>query len=447
MGYVQSAFANEQCTKTCGTVDPFLIVVKSIPYRFFPLLLVLCVVIVCFLSRDFGPMLTAERGSTPSLPPRSSPNPPHEVEMNESSHEESSEEEFSGPLAPKPGVKYRWFNAAVPFGVASVMTLVGMILSGIAAINQMPSPRPSLSVVNIFTYAESLNALIWSSALANAVALGLYLPQKLLSLKEFMESWVEGIKDIMEPLIVLLLAWALGTAIQDIQTNNFFAQALRNGGISIQYLPAIITILGFIMSFATGSAFGTMGLLFPLVIPTVCQLTPDCDENARVQATAAILASSMLGNAISPIADVTILTIATSRCPLASHLKTSFVYVVLVAVLSLLFGSLPVGAGWLPWYAAWLLMAILLLLPFLFLSASVSSHSSLPLCKRCCPRVYALPAVLARRAVRTVILTLRRCLCCRHRPSEPLWQPTPNTEPAHVSTETTPLLAGHDKKT
>lgn len=93
-------------------------------------------------------------------------------------------------------------------------------------------------------------------------------------------------------------------------------------------------------------AFGTMGLLFPLVIPTVCQLTPDCDENARVQATAAILASSMLGNgriftslhlhsltitispfspAISPIADVTILTIATSRCPLASHLKTSFV--------------------------------------------------------------------------------------------------------------------------
>lgn len=190
-----------------------------------------------------------------------------------------------------------------------------------------------------------------------------------------------------------MLAWTLGDAIEVIQTSSYISRILQSGGLSADYIPAIVSLLGFVISFSTGSAFGSMGILFPLIIPIVAKLT-DCDSDASLQSSAAVLGSSIFGNVLSPIADLTILTTAATQCPLRSHIKTACVYTLLVGGLSIVVGTLPVGAGWYPWYAAWIIMLFMLVANFLVFSANGGMESSRSLCNIICPCAFSIPAKL-----------------------------------------------------
>ncbi|XP_019848639.1 PREDICTED: uncharacterized protein LOC100633882 [Amphimedon queenslandica] len=350
LGYVSSGFDN--CVSvTPNKYSPFEIVSRSLPYRFLPILMLFCVILVCILNRDFACMLTSERESykelhrsTQAIPPpvpvsRPSVSPPltereargdrQELHCSSDiSNNDDLEDTSEGPLSPKRGVPHRWFNAIIPFVIVIVLTFSGMILDGWWFIRENnkddSNERISVSITNIFGNADAMAAVIWSVCLATLILSVMLMVQKILSFSEVMTSWIEGVKDVIEPLFILVLAWALGSVITETQTSNFIAQVLRSGNISADYVPVITTIIGYFMAYCTGSAFGTMGILFPLVIPTVCHLTDDPD--IQVQAAAAILSSCIFGNLMSPIADLTVLTRVSTQCDLNSHIKTCSPY-------------------------------------------------------------------------------------------------------------------------
>ena len=164
---------------------------------------------------------------------------------------------------------------------------------------------------------------------------------------------------------VLALAWALGGIIGAAGTADFIAAALTRGGLPAWALPASTSLLAYLISFATGSSFGTMGILFPLVGPLAWTLGGG-DQKLLTHCFGAVLGGSLFGNALlrrrnrsfprpthppqvfSPIADTTILTQLATKVPLTDHVRTAGPYALLVGGLCLVLGDVGVGLGLFP---------------------------------------------------------------------------------------------------
>ena len=199
-----------------------------------------------------------------------------------------------------------------------------------------------VTVMQALAKGDSVLALLWGSTLGCAAALTLLLSQKILDLDTAMGTVVEGMKEVIEPIIVLALAWALGGIIQSTGTASFIAAALTSGGLPAWALPASTSILSYVISFATGSSFGTMGILFPLIGPLAWELGGG-DQRLLTHCFGCVLGGSLFGNVFSPIAVTTIWTQLATLVPLTDHVRTAGPAAALVGGLCLLLGDLPVG--------------------------------------------------------------------------------------------------------
>jgi len=202
------------------------------------------------------------------------------------------------------------------------------------------------------------------------VSLVLILCQRLVPLDQAIAAWVEGVKDVLEPTIILCLAWTLGLVIQLTHVGPLLARALGSS-IPGPLFPTIVMIIGYLMSYGTGTSFGTMGILFPLVVPLVVSLTDDSE--LRLQSVSAILGGSVFGNVVSPIADTSVLTALATKCDLNNHISTSTPYVAVVAVAAVLLGTLPCGFKVLDGYVATLLQIVFVVCFLLFAGSPASA--------------------------------------------------------------------------
>ena len=173
--------------------------------------------------------------------------------------------------------------------------------------------------------------------------MGLVLSQRVLDLTEAMDAWIEGMKDVLAPMIVLLLAWALGDVLSKAGAADFLSGALQ-GTIPKWSLPALVSLLAHVISYACGSSFGTMGILLPLVGPLAKSLG-GTDAAYLTHCIGSVLGGALFGNICSPISDTTILTVLATRCGLQEHVNTITPYAALGAAVALTLGSLPVGLG------------------------------------------------------------------------------------------------------
>ena len=150
----------------------------------------------------------------------------------------------------------RWYNAVLPFVTVILTAFIGMYVAGYDAIQALPAAdRPVMSLINVFSNSDSVSALIWASTLGWLVSLTLVLAQRMMSLHTALEAWIGGICEVIEPTIVLLLAWALGDVIAACQTAPYIASALGDH-LPVHLLPFIATLMAYIISFATGSGAG-----------------------------------------------------------------------------------------------------------------------------------------------------------------------------------------------
>jgi Na+/H+ antiporter NhaC len=321
--------------------EAYLLFLNTLPYSFYPILAILFVFMVSASGRDFGPMLTAERRAQQ-----------HGSENPELSQTSAEEVEGIRPIDGKP---QRAFNAYIPVLVMVLGVVVGLYVTGMEASEGIAEP----TLKDIIGNANSYTALMWASLVSMMTAAVLSLSQRILSLEEVVNAWVHGVGAMLMAMIILILAWSLGEVTDILKTAQFLTGVLGDT-LPVFLLPTIVFVMAAIAAFATGSSWGAMGILFPLVMPlTWAVMTAQGQagpEHMHIlySSISAILAGAVWGDHCSPISDTTILSSLASGCDHIEHVRTQLPYAMTVGGTAILFGSLMTALGS-PW---WLGMSI-----------------------------------------------------------------------------------------
>jgi Na+/H+ antiporter NhaC len=307
------------------------IFLSSIPYSFYPLLALFFVFAIASTRRDFGPMLHAEvRARTTGVVLRPDAN------VDEAAIEGKE-------LAAIEGKPQRAVNAIIP-----VVVLVVGVIGGLFATGEGDNVR------DIIGTADSYKALMWASLLAVLAASALSIGQRILTIDQTVEAWYGGLKSMLFAMIILVLAWSLSSITEVLHTADFLVSVLGDA-ISPGVIPSIIFILSAATAFATGSSWGTMGILMPLVIPLTWavlvgnEMASPEHFHIMYSAIACVLAGSVWGDHCSPISDTTILSSMASGCDHIDHVNTQLPYALYVGAAAVLLGTLPAGFG-VPWW-------------------------------------------------------------------------------------------------
>ena len=198
--------------------------------------------------------------------------------------------------------------------------------------------------------ADSYSALLWASALGLATAVILGVGQRLVSLGQAVEAAVLGIKSMLLAAIILTLAWAIGSITGELHTADFLVHLLGDS-LAPHWLPALVFIFAGLTSFATGSSWGTMGILVPLVIPLAHTLAPG-SEIILMGAISSVLAGAVWGDHCSPISDTTVLSSMASSSDHVDHVNTQLPYAMLVGGVGLVVGDVATAFG-VPYWVSW----------------------------------------------------------------------------------------------
>jgi hypothetical protein len=169
------------------------------------------------------------------------------------------------------------------------------------------------------------------------------IPRFIMSVYESTESFLYGLCRIFPAIIVLTLAWASGAVMIDVGADRLFASWIV-GGIPPEMLPTLSFIVSLFMALATGTSWGTMSILFPLLLIPTYQAS-DGDPLIFYATTAGVLSGSVAGDHMSPISDTTVITSLACDCDLLAHVSTQAPYAMLISLLAILTGTLPVGYG------------------------------------------------------------------------------------------------------
>lgn len=174
-------------------------------------------------------------------------------------------------------------------------------------------------------------------------------------------AWIEGLQSMIFALVILVLAWALAATTKQLGAAQFMVLLLGDA-LPAAILPALVFLLAGLIAFATGTSWGTMGILIPLVVPLGYTLAPH-EPQILQAALAAVLAGAIWGDHCSPISDTTILSSMACDCDHVEHVRTQMPYALLAGGAALLLGFLPAGLG-LPWWLC-LLSGMLVILLFM----------------------------------------------------------------------------------
>ncbi len=304
----------------------------AIPYMFYPILAFIFMWMLAITSRDFGPMARAQQYALE--------HGPQDARGGDHQSEEG--------LEAKEGIAHRAINAWLPVAVLLGVTIIALFVTG-----------EGDSIADIIGSADSFSALLWGSLLSVLVAGILSVGQGLLSLGETVEAWLAGIRSVLTVLIILTLAWALSAVTEELNAAAFLADLLGEA-IPTWILPALLFVLAAATAFATGTSWGTMGILLPLAIPLTWAILGNqgmANESGMLilhASVASVLAGAVWGDHTSPISDTTVLAAATSHCGVAEHANTQLPYGLVVGGIAIVLGLLPAGLG-APWWVGMIL--------------------------------------------------------------------------------------------
>lgn len=352
LGYIDEAL--QQINANTSAYSVF---VHSLQYAFYPVLTLAFIFMLLYSKRDFGPMLKAEKRA----------NEKGEVFKNKYQEEQAQEVNQSlQSLEPVAGIRYRWYNAVIPIATVIIGTIIGLLTTGYDAAQWAATSgwfnKLSFTIGN----ANSYLALIWGSLIGLIVAVVQSAATKSLRLPYAIESMMDGFKTMLPAVVILLLAWGLADVTRDLHTADFLT-AVFSGNINPIWLPLLTFIMAALFSFSTGSSWGTMAIMYPLILPTtwvLCKesgMTPGETMHIFYNVTAVVLGGSVLGDHCSPIADTTVLSSLATGCNHIDHVSTQLPYALTVGTVALLVGGVIFVLG-LPWYVDYLIGLLLLVI-------------------------------------------------------------------------------------
>ncbi|MBN2183946.1 MAG: Na+/H+ antiporter NhaC family protein [Candidatus Krumholzibacteriota bacterium] len=315
--------------------NPLATFVSSLPYSIYPILAILFVLFIILSGRDYSLMLKAERRARTTGKVNSDTAVPI-------SSIDSDNIALAGNIVP------RMVNGIVPISIVIIVTFAGLLVTGHVSLKNTGSGP--FTVMEMLKGSNSFVALLWSSFAGCIAAAIMALSQRLLTLRETVDAWINGIKSMVMAFIILILAWCIGSVCVELHTADYLVHHLADI-LSPSFLPMIIFLLAMGISFSTGTSWGTMSILTPIVIPLVygtasaSGLDAHATEPVLLGSIAAILSGAVFGDHCSPISDTTIMSSMASGADHIDHVRTQLPYAITVGAISLIAGYLPVALG------------------------------------------------------------------------------------------------------
>lgn len=323
------------------SINAYGVFMSTIPYRFYNILMLIFVVLSGAMLREFGPMYKAEHRARTT-------GKVTEVEIDEDKGDEVLKE--------KEGITPTIWNALTPILTLIGASLIGFYFNGLSTLegevlaNVQASPFSMYAIRETFGASDASIVLFEAAMFASIIAILMGMQKKIFKLGEAIDTLVHGMKHLVITGVILLLAWSLSSVIKELGASIYLVSLLSDS-VPRFLLPSIIFILASIISFSTGTSYGTMGILMPLAIPLAnaiginSGLVDVALSNYTIIAVSAVLTGAIFGDHCSPISDTTILSSMGASCDHLAHTRTQLVYAISVGTIAIVFGYIPVSLG------------------------------------------------------------------------------------------------------
>jgi len=317
-----------QAELLAGAANPFNVFLHSIPYLFYPIFAMMLVLMIALTGREFGPMWKAERRALTGgglYRPGATLAADVESALGEADAD----------------TPHRWYNAIIPIATVVVVALAALWHTGAQEL-----AGEAYGIREVIAAADPFNSLLWASFAGGAMAMALAVAQRILSVKDALGAWVGGMRAMLMAVVILVLAWGLGATTGALGTGPYLA-ALLGDALPLWALPVLVFIVAALTAFATGTSWGTMAILFPVVVPLAVAMGAGVgfaggdDYTILLGAISSIMAGAVFGDHASPISDTTVISSMASACDHIDHVRTQLPYALLAAGVAMLVGDLP----------------------------------------------------------------------------------------------------------
>ena len=279
--------------------------IHAIPYNFYALLTIVMMISLTLLKVDYGPMALHERNAkmgdlftTPDRP---------------YANAEETERSSKGKV----------IDLVLPVVVLVICCVIGMIYTGGFFSGE--------SFVSSFANSDASAGLVYGSIFGLIFTLIFYIARRILPFKKCMECVPEGFKAMVPAILILTFAWTLKAMTDSLGASEYVASVVKGSAAGfMNFLPAIIFLIACFLSFATGTSWGTFGILIPIVL-SVFSLS---SGSLAIISISACMAGAVCGDHCSPISDTTIMSSAGAQCNHVNHVSTQLPYAISVAAIS-----------------------------------------------------------------------------------------------------------------
>jgi Na+/H+ antiporter NhaC len=313
------------------TMSAYQIFLASIPYRFYPILALVMVALVAITNRDFGPMKKAER-------------------------EAAGRTVDSDDAAPVVHPRGRSWLAVIPILVLIGCTFGMLVATGLSGLENVSADANfwNEKLPAIAQATQSSRSILYGAFASVIAAMLVTLLGRALSFAQTTKVLMDSMAHIMPTIAVLISAWAIGSSMKALEIGPVAKDMLIAADFPVVWLPLAIFVTACIVSFSTGTSYGTMGLLCPSAVVIAAGLLDDVDQAQALPlfygSVGAVLAGAVFGDHCSPISDTTVLSSVASDCPLERHVWTQIPYALVTAFAGMLCGDVLCHVyGWPVW--------------------------------------------------------------------------------------------------
>ena len=279
--------------------------IRAIPFNYYAILTIVMMVGMALMKTEFGLMKKFEDNARETGDLFSGPNP--YAMMDEEMEED----------------KGRVLDLVLPIVVLVICCVIGMIYSG--------GFFSGASFVDAFSGSDASVGLLLGSAFALVFTVVYYMVRRAMSFRDMMGCIPEGFKAMVPAILILTFAWSLKAMTDSLGAKYFVRDFVWSSAAGVQMLlPALVFVIGCLLAFATGTSWGTFGMLIPIV-----QNVFPMDNPLSIVCISACMAGAVCGDHCSPISDTTIMASAGAQCDHVSHVSTQLPYAITAAAVSL----------------------------------------------------------------------------------------------------------------
>lgn len=285
--------------------DGFSIFVRAIPYNFYAILTIVMMIGMVLLRTEFGSMKFHEKNALKG-DLYTTPGRPYDTEKQ-----------------PEVSVRGTVLDLLIPIISLIICCMVGMLYTGGFFSGE--------DFVTAFSQSDASLGLTMGSFFGLLITIGLYQVRRVLKFSECMACIPEGFKSMVPAIMILTFAWTLKAMTDSLGADVYVATVVASSARSLlNFLPAIIFVVGCFLAFATGTSWGTFGILIPIVVAVFENSNPDL----MIISISACMAGAVCGDHCSPISDTTIMASAGAQCEHVNHVTTQLPYAVTAAAVS-----------------------------------------------------------------------------------------------------------------